>query len=64
MINTQSNGYINAQFSNSGEVLVSFCQYPASGSTVISKEEARKFADEIYELLDAPSGGVELRQVA
>lgn len=64
MIDTKSFGHIGAQFSNSGEVLISFCQYPASGSTVITKEEARKFADEIYELLDAPSGEVELRQVA
>lgn len=64
MIDTKSFGHIGAQFSNSGDVIIDFCQYPASGSTVITKEEARKFADEIYELLDAPSGEVELRQVA
>lgn len=64
MIETKAFGYIGAQFSNSGDVIIDFCQYPASGSTVITKEEARKFADEIYELLNETSVEPSLRQVA
>lgn len=65
MIDTKTFGHIDAQFSNSGEVIVSFCQYPASGSTVITKDEARRFADEIYALLDEPVViDAEIRRVA
>ena len=54
MINTKTGGYVSAQVTESKTgVLISFCQYPASGSTVLSIEEAVKLADSIYELAGA-----------
>lgn len=49
-INTSSSGYVSAQVTNSGEVLLAFCNYPASGSTVISISEASKLADLLHEI--------------
>lgn len=64
MISTKSFGHIGAQFANSSEVLISFGQYPINSQTVVTKEEALKFADEIYSLLNAPSGEVDFRKAA
>lgn len=64
MIDTKSFGHIGAQFSYEGNVIIDFCQYPASGSTVITKEEARKFADEIYSLLNETVVEAEFMKIA
>lgn len=65
MVLTKTNGYVDAHMNTSGDgVIVSMCQYPVSGSTVITKEEAKQLADQLYKLVYSGLAQPELMEAA
>lgn len=64
MITTSFAGYVDAQLTTDGsQILISMCQYPVSGSTVITKDEAKQLADLLYEIAGA-GRSVDLKEAA